>query len=247
MHLHGHFFRVVNGQGDLAPLKHTVDVAPMSTTVIEFDAGEFGDWLFHCHLLYHMESGMARVVRYEGYEPGPGLAGGRAVHEDHWHAFAAAEVLSSMSAGELRLARTRDDFALVWEAGWGGDEGDWKALARYGRAVNAFFLPFLGLEVEGGGHDGGETSAAGVAGVRYLLPLLVETTLRADTDGAAGIAFEKELPLLPRLDAHGEAAYDSHDGWEGKIDLAYALNRGVSLVGGWHSEHGWGAGFGLRW
>jgi CopA family copper-resistance protein len=61
MHLHGHFFRVVNGQGDYAPLKHTVDVAPMSTTVIEFDANEFGDWFFHCHLLYHMESGMARV------------------------------------------------------------------------------------------------------------------------------------------------------------------------------------------
>ncbi|MCK5481988.1 MAG: multicopper oxidase domain-containing protein, partial [Gammaproteobacteria bacterium] len=32
MHLHGHFFRVINGQGDHAPLKHTVDVAPMSTT-----------------------------------------------------------------------------------------------------------------------------------------------------------------------------------------------------------------------
>ena len=84
MHLHGHFFRVVNGQGDRAPLKHTVDVAPMSTTVIEFAADELGDWLFHCHLLYHMESGMARVVRYEGYDPGPSLVGGRgAVHEDH--------------------------------------------------------------------------------------------------------------------------------------------------------------------
>ncbi|MCK4837466.1 MAG: multicopper oxidase domain-containing protein, partial [Desulfobulbaceae bacterium] len=33
MHLHGHFFRVLNGQGDHAPLKHTVNVAPMSTTV----------------------------------------------------------------------------------------------------------------------------------------------------------------------------------------------------------------------
>ena len=38
LHLHGHFFRVVNGQNDHAPLKHTVDVAPMSTTVIECNA-----------------------------------------------------------------------------------------------------------------------------------------------------------------------------------------------------------------
>ena len=67
MHLHGHFFRVINGQGDHAPLKHTVDVAPMSTTVIEFDANQVGDWFFHCHLLYHMKSGMARVVSYENF------------------------------------------------------------------------------------------------------------------------------------------------------------------------------------
>jgi hypothetical protein len=245
MHLHGHFFRVVNGQGDHAPLKHTVDVAPMSTTVIEFAADEFGDWLFHCHLLYHMESGMARVVRYEGFEPG--LAGARAVHEDHWHAFATAALLNSMTAGELRFAGTRDDLALEWEAGWGtSDEEDWTLLARYGRAVNAFFLPFAGMEVEGDG-DGGGTDAVGVVGVRYLLPLLVETTLRADTGGAVGVAFEKELPLLPRLELHGGAEYDSHDGWEGDVVLAYTLGRGLALLGGWHSEHGWGAGVELRW
>ena len=68
MHLHGHFFRVLNGQGDYAPLKHTVDVAPMSTTAIEFYGNEFGDWFFHCHLLYHMKSGMARIIHYDGYQ-----------------------------------------------------------------------------------------------------------------------------------------------------------------------------------
>lgn len=51
MHLHGHFFRVINGQGAYSPLKHTVDVPPMQTTVIEFAAEEVGDWFFHCHLL----------------------------------------------------------------------------------------------------------------------------------------------------------------------------------------------------
>ncbi len=74
MHLHGHFFRVINGQGDYAPLKHTVDVAPMSTTVIEFHANEVGDWFFHCHLLYHMKSGMTRVVHYEDFPLAPELA-----------------------------------------------------------------------------------------------------------------------------------------------------------------------------
>ena len=53
MHLHGHFFRVLNKNGEYSPLKHTVDVAPMQKTVIEFDANEYGDWFFHCHILYH--------------------------------------------------------------------------------------------------------------------------------------------------------------------------------------------------
>ncbi|MDA3878406.1 MAG: multicopper oxidase domain-containing protein, partial [Halothiobacillus sp.] len=74
MHLHGHFFRVLNAQGDYSPLKHTVDVTPMTTTVIEFAADEFGDWFFHCHLLYHMMSGMARVVHYQDFPPDPATA-----------------------------------------------------------------------------------------------------------------------------------------------------------------------------
>lgn len=36
MHLHGHFFRLINEQGDYAPLKHTFDIQPMETVTIEF-------------------------------------------------------------------------------------------------------------------------------------------------------------------------------------------------------------------
>jgi len=36
LHPHGHFFRVIHGQGNRSPLKHTVDVEPLSTTVIQF-------------------------------------------------------------------------------------------------------------------------------------------------------------------------------------------------------------------
>ena len=38
MHLHGHFFRVLQGAGDYCPLKHTVNVAPAETVRIEFTA-----------------------------------------------------------------------------------------------------------------------------------------------------------------------------------------------------------------
>lgn len=59
MHLHGHFFRVVNANGDFSPLKHTVDVPPHGSRTIEFYANEPGQWMLHCHNLYHMKTGMA--------------------------------------------------------------------------------------------------------------------------------------------------------------------------------------------
>ncbi len=62
MHLHGHFFEVVNGHGASQPLKHTVRVLPGGFVDLDFTADAPGDWAFHCHLLYHMHAGMMRVV-----------------------------------------------------------------------------------------------------------------------------------------------------------------------------------------
>ncbi len=71
MHLHGHDFRLLNGQEDYAPLKNVVDIMPMETDVFEFNANVEGDWFFHCHILYHMMSGMGRVFSYENQAPNP--------------------------------------------------------------------------------------------------------------------------------------------------------------------------------
>jgi CopA family copper-resistance protein len=63
MHLHGHFFEIVNGHGDRQPLKHTVKVLPGGFVDLDLTADAPGDWAFHCHLLYHMHAGMMRVVK----------------------------------------------------------------------------------------------------------------------------------------------------------------------------------------
>jgi FtsP/CotA-like multicopper oxidase with cupredoxin domain len=66
MHLHGHFFQLQNGTGR-GPFKDTVLVEPhMGEATFDFVADNSGDWFFHCHIVYHMESGMARVVSYGG-------------------------------------------------------------------------------------------------------------------------------------------------------------------------------------
>ncbi|MFD1514401.1 MULTISPECIES: multicopper oxidase family protein [Halomarina] len=59
MHLHGHFFRV----GDA--IKDTVMVpGHMGEVTLDFRADNPGRWLFHCHNLYHLDAGMARVIEY---------------------------------------------------------------------------------------------------------------------------------------------------------------------------------------
>ena len=62
MHLHGHFFEIVNGNPGNQPLKHTVRVLPGAFIDLDLTADAPGDWAFHCHLLYHMHAGMMRVV-----------------------------------------------------------------------------------------------------------------------------------------------------------------------------------------
>jgi FtsP/CotA-like multicopper oxidase with cupredoxin domain len=68
MHLHGHDFQVVeiDGQKLAGPVRDTVEVPPGSTMKIVFDANNPGVWAFHCHILYHMATGMFTVVKYEG-------------------------------------------------------------------------------------------------------------------------------------------------------------------------------------
>ena len=245
MHLHGHFFRVINGQGDHAPLKHTVDVAPMSTTVIEFDANELGDWFFHCHLLYHMKSGMARLVHYDSYEPSPEVAAIRPnIYKDSWYFWGEADVLTNMTEGFLMLSNIRNILTAEWEVGWHDvEETEWEGILTYGRYVNRFFTMLVGVDFMGERDELDETR--GIAGIHYLLPLNIESRGWIDTDGGTRLMLEKSLELTPRLSLTGEAEYDSHEEWEGSVNLSYILAKNITLIGKWHSEYAWGGGINI--
>ena len=62
IHLHGLYSEIENGQGEDRPLKHTVLVKPGERMSYLVSADTPGHWAFHCHLLYHMETGMFRTV-----------------------------------------------------------------------------------------------------------------------------------------------------------------------------------------
>jgi L-ascorbate oxidase len=69
MHLHGMWTLLDNGNGERNPAKHVVSIAPATTVFAEVEVDAPGRWAFHCHLLYHMESGMFREVIVEGGPP----------------------------------------------------------------------------------------------------------------------------------------------------------------------------------
>jgi len=68
MHLHGHDFQVVEIDGEKVSgaLRDTLMVPPSSKITIAFGADNPGVWPMHCHLLYHLDTGMFTVVKYEG-------------------------------------------------------------------------------------------------------------------------------------------------------------------------------------
>jgi CopA family copper-resistance protein len=63
IHLHGMWMELENGQGELIPRKHTLNVKPGERVSALITADAEGSWAFHCHLLYHMDAGMFRVVK----------------------------------------------------------------------------------------------------------------------------------------------------------------------------------------
>lgn len=63
VHLHGHTFQVLTGNGT-GPRKDTVAIPPMGTVTIEFDADNPGQWMLHCHNIYHAEAGMMTSLSY---------------------------------------------------------------------------------------------------------------------------------------------------------------------------------------
>ncbi|MBK8908491.1 MAG: copper resistance system multicopper oxidase [Rhodospirillales bacterium] len=68
IHLHGMFMELENDHGQYIPRKHTVNVKAGERMSLLITADAPGRWAFHCHLLYHMEMGMFRVVEVSPHE-----------------------------------------------------------------------------------------------------------------------------------------------------------------------------------
>ena len=257
MHLHGHYFRVVNGQGDHAPLKNTLNVASMDMVTIEFDANEYRDWFFHCHLLYHLNSGMARIIHYEGDSvrtDNPRLLA-RFIGQDRaLFPYASAQV---QSQGTWLEGGVRNSYWLLrGEArfDWHGDYETETHLQRY-LGTRQFVAVYAGLDFRDNSRylnpgltkrdesgkrlNSKDYRQVVCAGVRYFLPMLVWSDLRLDSGGKLRLQLEREgLPLTRHLRADLMVNTDR----EYRIDSYYIVGKYLALSGNYDSDYGWGAG-----
>ncbi len=240
MHLHGHFFRVLNQHGEYSPLKHTVNVAPHETTIIEFEADEEKDWFFHCHILYHMKAGMARVVSYKGSEMDPRIKEIRHnLYKDPGYFWIDAQVLTQMSEGTAVARNTRNSIIADWEVGY--EEADYRIDLTYARYINRFISPFAGIEI-----TNEEQGTRGIFGIYYLLPFLIDSTVWVDTDGDFRFIFDKEMQLTKYITAFGELQFDTESKWEAEVGGTFFLHKNLSLIAKWHNEFGAGVGVLIR-
>jgi CopA family copper-resistance protein len=65
IHLHGMWSDLEDDHGRFMVRKHTIDMPPGSRRSYRVTADALGRWAYHCHLLFHMETGMFREVRVD--------------------------------------------------------------------------------------------------------------------------------------------------------------------------------------
>jgi hypothetical protein len=65
IHLHGYSFKVLSSNRRDLPVHHadTVLLQPRERVEVALVADNPGDWMFHCHIIEHQESGMMGFVR----------------------------------------------------------------------------------------------------------------------------------------------------------------------------------------
>nr|WP_294945757.1 multicopper oxidase domain-containing protein [uncultured Mucilaginibacter sp.] len=271
MHLHGHDFRVVNGQGEYAPMKNVIDIMPMEQDTIEFAASEpGGDWFFHCHILYHMMSGMGRVFSYENSAPNPEipdpkLAQRRLFWDDQMpHLMGRIGLESNGTDGMLMLGNTRWKATTMWHLGTDAMMG-YESETTIGRYIgrNQWLFPYIGFDYHHKDFNPDEHNIFGsdaknmfgqlsnkerrntvVAGIAYTLPMLFVADARIDGNGKFRFQLGRDdIPVSSRMRFNIMVNTDK----EYATGLSYIVTKYFSLSTHYDSDMGLGGGVTLTY
>jgi len=261
MHLHGHFFRVINENGDYSPLKHTVNVPPMQKVVIEFYGDEAGDWFFHCHILYHMMGGMARIVSYDTprdprMEEFP--VSNLIAEANKWYSWGLVDVASHTTGFNFMTSNIRNQFNASFEYGW---NKNLETEFTYERYLHDYLRVFGGVNIENEtpkSLDQFKTTA--VVGIRYLTPYLFALDARINNELSSRISLGRSIMIFPKLSVFGYYEYQIDLGWVNNLPMnkdftsetvwsagaEYMLSRNLSLMASYDNRYGAGGGLSVR-
>ncbi|QDW23407.1 copper oxidase [Pedobacter sp. KBS0701] len=264
MHLHGHDFRVINGQGDYAPLKNVLDIIPMERDTIEFSASESGDWFFHCHILYHMMSGMGKIFSYENSPlnpeiPNPKLAQRKLFADDRmFHFMAENDFASNGNDGMAMLGNTRWSIGAEWRLGYNKMHG-FETETHIGRYVDRmqWLMPFVGFDWRYRKMEAGEpeTNIFGQKstkdkrsmfslGLAYTLPMLVVAQAEVYHNGNVRLQLMREdIPVSKRL----RASFMVNSDKEFMGGLKFITTKYMGISAHYDSDMGFGAGLTLNY
>lgn len=264
MHLHGHDFRVLNGQGDYSPLKNVIDIMPMETDTLEFNANSEGDWFFHCHILYHMMSGMGRIFSYENQAPNPlipdpELAQRNFYAEDKmFHFMAENDIATNGNDGMAMIQNTRWSIGTEWRLGYNDMHG-YESETHIGRYIGRmqWFMPFVGFDMRYRkmGIDEQEKNLFGQTnkkdkrialsvGFVYTLPMLINFQTEFYHDGIVRLAMMREdIPITQRI----RAGFMVNSDKEYMIETRYILTKNFGIRTHYDSDMGIGLGLSLNY
>ena len=259
MHLHGHDFRVLNGQGENAPLKNIIDIMPMETDTLEFNANMEGDWFFHCHILYHMMSGMGRVFTYQNQAPNPlisnpKLAQRKLFGEDRkFHWMTENDFATNGNDGMAMLQNTRWSIGSEWRLGYDKMHGN-ELETHIGRYIGKmqWLMPFIGFDWRYRKLHNGESEKnlfgqintkderrQFSVGVAYVLPMLITFQTEVYQDGNLRLQLMREdIPLAKRL--RGELMVNTDK--EFMLGARYIVNKNMGFKSHFDSDMGYGIG-----
>lgn len=263
MHLHGFDFRVINKNGVYSPLKNVLDIMPMETNVIEFQANTEGDWFFHCHILYHMMAGMNRVFEVGNYEnpllPNKEKAYKMLQRESNMtHFMIENDFATNGNDGMLMLQNARWALTSEWALGYNNMHG-YEVETHLGRFLgrNQWFQVFVGFDwrYRKMGHHEIEKNLFGQkntkderalvsAGFVYTLPMLVNFQAEVYHDGNVRLQLMREdIPISKRI----RAGFMVNTDKEYMGELSYILNRNMSVRTHYDSDMGFGLGLKLNY
>ena len=253
LHLHGHFFRLVNAQGEYSPLKHTFDIQPMETVTIEFLANEEKDWFFHCHILYHLVAGMARIVSYEGSEKNEFAKTGYKTlkkEDNAIYKWADLNVLSNGAWLEGFVSNNKNQLRFEGRQDWKGNYETEMHLLRFIDKED-YLAAFIGYDYRSN-KEVAETPKANTkdnrsqfeVGLIYLLPFFVEAEARVDPTGKFRAQLQRrDMAITTRLFFDGKVNTDK----EYAVGLRYFISRTFSISTLYDSDYGAGVGISIRY